>query len=73
MALAGYDMQFDIKYAYFNFLQSLHFKTPCDPTLLEIDYEDSRPNASICNSREKLFADVSSLNELETTKDSEDA
>lgn len=68
-----YDMQFDIKYAYFNFLQSLHFKAPCDPTLLEIDYEDSRPNASICNSRKKLFVDASSLNELETTKDSEDA
>lgn len=68
-----YDMQFDIKYAYFNFLQSLHFKSPCDPTLLEIESEDSGRNASIHNSRDKLCADASSLNEVETTKDAEDA
>lgn len=67
-----YDMQFDIKYAYFNFLQSLHFKSPCDPTMLEIEYEDSGPNASISRSRDKLCVDAS-LNEVEITKDTEDA
>lgn len=28
--LAGYDMRFDIKYAYFNFLQSVVYPSACD-------------------------------------------
>lgn len=28
LCLAGYDMRFDIKYAYFNFLQSIRYALP---------------------------------------------
>jgi jumonji domain-containing protein 7 len=30
---AGYDMQFDIKYAYFNFLQSIDYRNPTSPMM----------------------------------------
>ncbi|XP_057448869.1 lysine-specific demethylase JMJ32 [Lotus japonicus] len=30
-----YDMQFDIKYAYFNFLQSIHYRSPPSPLMHE--------------------------------------
>lgn len=30
---AGYDMQFDIKYAYFNFLQSIQYRSTPSPML----------------------------------------
>lgn len=33
MSCAGYDMQFDIKYAYFNFLQSIQFRSTPSPLL----------------------------------------
>lgn len=40
-----YDMQFDIKYAYFNFLQSMHHpsieKTECDDLSIEKTGEGS--------------------------------
>lgn len=32
---AGYDMQFDIKYAYFNFLQSIDYRSPQSPMVHE--------------------------------------
>ncbi|KAJ0098619.1 hypothetical protein Patl1_22235 [Pistacia atlantica] len=47
-----YDMQFDIKYAYFNFLQSIHYKSPHGPTLLEIECGDSGSVASAPNEGE---------------------
>lgn len=34
--LAGYDMQFDIKYAYFSFLQSIPYTLSVDPSLCEL-------------------------------------
>ncbi|KAH0642776.1 hypothetical protein KY289_033750 [Solanum tuberosum] len=48
-----YDMRFDIKYAYFNFLQSLPHSMLCDPASsgklgLELQY-----NSSICNSEDE--------------------
>jgi len=33
MCYAGYDMQFDIKYAYFNFLQSIQYRSTPSPVL----------------------------------------
>lgn len=38
--MAGYDMQFDIKYAYFNFLQSIHCLSIKTPTLPVTVHED---------------------------------
>ncbi|XVE59862.1 hypothetical protein DITRI_Ditri05aG0081300 [Diplodiscus trichospermus] len=41
-----YDMQFDIKYAYFNFLQSLPYQSTDDPMVPQGECEDSGPHAS---------------------------
>lgn len=38
--MAGYDMQFDIKYAYFNFLQSIQCPSIESQTLAETVQED---------------------------------
>lgn len=45
LQLAGYDMQFDIKYAYFDFLQSVHYRSTHSPTLPETVSEDSKLEA----------------------------
>ena len=43
---AGYDMQFDIKYAYFNFLQSIHHPSLSPPAHEKLSEEtDSDPDA----------------------------
>ncbi|KAK9289574.1 hypothetical protein L1049_007730 [Liquidambar formosana] len=66
-----YDMQFDIKYAYFNFLQSIHYLSTHVPTLpgMECDYSSS--DASECNLRDQLCTDSSVANEVEGSKDDE--
>ncbi|TQE13658.1 hypothetical protein C1H46_000665 [Malus baccata] len=43
-----YDMQYDIKYAYFNFLQSIHCLSVKTPTLVETVHEDSGSDAWAC-------------------------
>ncbi|KAL5741095.1 hypothetical protein ACOSP7_029959 [Xanthoceras sorbifolium] len=53
-----YDMQFDIKYAYFNFLQSIHYKSPRDPTLSEIECKDLGSDASVHNLGDDVHADT---------------
>ncbi|KAG8382051.1 hypothetical protein BUALT_Bualt05G0036300 [Buddleja alternifolia] len=45
-----YDMQFDIKYAYFNFLQSIPYTLSNDPTLYKIRNMESRFERFLCNS-----------------------
>ncbi|KAK3200221.1 hypothetical protein Dsin_023636 [Dipteronia sinensis] len=64
-----YDMQFDIKYAYFNFLQSIHYKSPHDPTLSEIECEDSGSDASVHNLRDEVRADTLTLNAKQDNED----
>lgn len=44
--MAGYDMQFDIKYAYFNFLQSIHCPSIENPTLAKKLSEDLGSDAT---------------------------
>lgn len=41
-----YDMQFDIKYAYFNFLQSVRFQATHIPSLIGTECDDSPPSDS---------------------------
>lgn len=50
---AGYDMQFDIKYAYFNFLQSIHYRSTPSLMLQEnlSEETDSGPDALACDTR----------------------
>ena len=43
--LAGYDMQFDIKYAYFNFLQSIHHPEIKNMTLPKSECNDKGSDA----------------------------
>lgn len=61
-----YDMQFDIKYAYFNFLQSVHYQSTHVPTLPETASEDL-DSESACDSfahgfKDELSADGSVAN-----------
>ncbi|CAK9179427.1 unnamed protein product [Ilex paraguariensis] len=52
-----YDMPFDIKYAYFNFLQSIHYSSPLHtPTLDGLKHEESCSYACTCNSMKELNA-----------------
>lgn len=48
-----YDMQFDIKYAYFNFLQSIHYRSTPSLMLQEnlSEETDSGPDALACDTR----------------------
>jgi hypothetical protein len=59
-------MQFDIKYAYFNFLQSVHYQSTHVPTLPETASEDL-DSESACDSfahgfKDELSADGSVAN-----------
>ena len=45
---AGYDMQFDIKYAYFNFLQSIHYQSAPHPMVQEKSCEDTDCEVLTC-------------------------
>lgn len=56
-----YDMQFDIKYAYFNFLQSLNYHSVCNPTLTESG-SGSHADANVAN-------DLKSIQESEGEED----
>ncbi|THF95814.1 hypothetical protein TEA_018229 [Camellia sinensis var. sinensis] len=46
--LAGYDMQFDVKYTYFNFLQSIPHPSSHGLTLHEMGFVGSSSDTSIC-------------------------
>lgn len=46
-------MRFDIKYAYFNFLQSLPHSMLCDPASSGKLGLESQHNSSICNSEDE--------------------
>lgn len=66
---AGYDMQFDIKYAYFNFLQSVPYQPTHNPTLPgtmsdDLNSDSDSDSDSDCDSfaygfKNKLGADES--------------
>lgn len=58
---AGYDMQFDIKYAYFNFLKSIQYRSIHDPTLPETASKDT-DTESDCDSIAYGFKDEFSAN-----------
>ena len=61
MALAGYDMQFDIKYAYLNFLQSIHYPV-LKSTMLKIECEGleaAKPVLKTNSSEDEVLAGVS--------------
>ncbi|XP_022730777.1 jmjC domain-containing protein 7 isoform X1 [Durio zibethinus] len=60
-----YDMQFDIKYAYFNFLQSLPYQSTDDPTIPESECEDSGPYASPKHLNSRFYSDESETNNVE--------
>ncbi|TYJ18357.1 hypothetical protein E1A91_A09G118000v1 [Gossypium mustelinum] len=65
-----YDMQFDIKYAYFNFLQSLPCRSIDDQTIPEGDREDdSGPHASSNHLNSRFSGDESATNNVEIHKD----
>lgn len=51
--LTGYDMQFDIKYAYFSFLQSLPYTLSVDPALCEMRNLELSLDKSSCNSEDE--------------------
>lgn len=51
--MTGYDMRFDIKYAYFNFLQSINYSSPSDPAF-RMDHVESCSKVSACNPRVEL-------------------
>eukprot|EP00257_Ricinus_communis_P028178 XP_025015592.1 jmjC domain-containing protein 7 isoform X3 [Ricinus communis] len=55
-----YDMQFDIKYAYFNFVQSIHY-----------EHENSGSDVSECNLRDKSCIGASEVDAVESNKDNE--
>ncbi|KAM4085333.1 hypothetical protein ACJW30_10G019200 [Castanea mollissima] len=56
-----YDMQFDIKYAYFNFLKSIQYRSIHDPTLPETASKDT-DTESDCDSIAYGFKDEFSAN-----------
>ncbi|XP_021893560.1 jmjC domain-containing protein 7 isoform X2 [Carica papaya] len=60
-----YDMQFDIKYAYFNFLQSLPYQSSYNPTLMESESKDLVSDASARGLKDELRADESAVKEDE--------
>ncbi|XWS71277.1 hypothetical protein CRYUN_Cryun03dG0124700 [Craigia yunnanensis] len=64
-----YDMQFDIKYAYFNFLQSLPYQSTDDPTIPESESEESGPHASPNHLNSRFSSDRSATNNVEINKD----
>ncbi|RVW68143.1 hypothetical protein CK203_064036 [Vitis vinifera] len=53
-----YDMQFDIKYAYFNFLQSISYPSTCNLKLAGTECEDSGSDVCACLSKYAPVADV---------------
>lgn len=65
-------MQFDIKYAYFNFLQSIHYKSPHDSALSEIEYGDLGCDGSVHNLRDKVQVDTLAVNDTDANKDNAD-
>lgn len=66
--MAGYDMQFDIRYAYFNFLQSIPFGSRFSKT----EAKDSGSDASKLNLRDQMCPDASAVYALGGTQDTED-
>lgn len=56
--VTGYDMQFDIKYAYFNFLQSISYPSTCNLKLAGTECEDSGSDVCACLSKYAPVADV---------------
>ncbi|XP_057965154.1 lysine-specific demethylase JMJ32 [Malania oleifera] len=57
-----YDMQYDLKYAYFNFLQSIQYPVFHHPALQAMENEGSCFDASVCSSKDTLPADESGSN-----------
>ncbi|GAB4853119.1 Lysine-specific demethylase jmj32 [Ancistrocladus abbreviatus] len=53
-----YDMQFDIKYAYFNFLQSIYNPESCCLLSRGARFNGLYPDASFCSSRDGLPVDA---------------
>ena len=62
ICVAGYDMQFDIKYAYFNFLQSIHHGS----TLMNYDATKFTLSDELCIDANELEAEEANQ---EDTKD----
>ncbi|OVA13095.1 JmjC domain [Macleaya cordata] len=56
-----YDMQFDIKYAYFNLLQSIPYALSYKLASLGMDYDDSACDAAECNADAELRANSTKL------------
>ncbi|XP_065865093.1 lysine-specific demethylase JMJ32 [Euphorbia lathyris] len=63
-----YDMQFDIKYAYFNFLQSIHYKLPST----QIRTGNSKSHVSVCNMGDKSYSTASVSEVMGSNQDNED-
>lgn len=64
--LAGYDMQFDMKYAYFNFLQSIPYTLSNDPSLKNLRDGEAHFGGSSCKRRDESdVGDVSGDDENE--------
>ncbi|KAG6409607.1 hypothetical protein SASPL_127647 [Salvia splendens] len=62
-----YDMQFDIKYAYFNFLQSIPSTLFEDPSRRRLRNDKARPGISLCSS-----GDVSDIEVSHDTRGADD-
>ncbi|CBI29183.3 unnamed protein product, partial [Vitis vinifera] len=64
-----YDMQFDIKYAYFNFLQSISYPSTCNLKLAGTECEDSGSDVCACLSKYAPFTYSSVLRACGRMKD----
>ncbi|XP_057766714.1 lysine-specific demethylase JMJ32 [Salvia miltiorrhiza] len=53
-----YDMQFDVKYAYFNFLQSIPYTLSKDPSLCKLRNGEAHLDISSCNSGTQVSRDT---------------
>lgn len=65
-------MQFDIKYAYFNFLQSLPYQSTDDQTIPESECEDLGYHPPPNHLSSRFSTDESATNNVEVNKDRED-